>query len=613
MNGLWDQLVEAVCRPPRDDSYTEADLVGGRRASFRLYNRRYYREDVTLVNVRGLKLQGSHYRPCVVTSSDGRLPCVVYCHCNSGSRRDAEEILYHMLPKGITVFAFDFAGSGLSEGSYVTLGALEVDDLAAVVKYLREEGSTSTIGLWGRSMGAVTALLYSQQDPSIAGMVLDSPFSRLVDLMMELGTDQQLRIPKPLLKVALSMLKRSVRKRAGFSVDKVAPLDCVGASYIPALFGHAQADTFVDKHHSKRLHDAYAGEKNLVNFDGDHNSVRPDFFYSSALIFLMQALQVEELVGPAVDLQALPEDALPHLAANNRSIYVTASRGQSEVQGGAGAQPGSGGSSPDSAPSSPSSHQQRRPVARTLTPPWSVGHLQRPSGPLAAALAALPPVRSTSQGLQVQDGGAGDEQALAADLGAGLHLTEEEALQLALEASLRDAHDSKQADGGAAGGGKGGSPGSASASPVPSQQQQQQQEQQGIGGQAAGDVPQSLDEEEAMLAAALAASLDHSQQAAASQAGGGVADSLLGALKPAATAVTSSETEPPPCSDQAAGQHVAGEGSSEQEVEVSAQRAHAAQAVAGAHAADEAAVVKEPALELQRALSGSVSERPAVD
>lgn len=33
------------------------------------------------------------------------------------------------------------------------------------------------------------------------------------------------------------MLKRSVRKRAGFSVNAVAPLDCVGASFIPALFG----------------------------------------------------------------------------------------------------------------------------------------------------------------------------------------------------------------------------------------------------------------------------------------------------------------------------------------------------------------------------------------
>jgi hypothetical protein len=33
------------------------------------------------------------------------------CAGNSGSRRDAEEILFHMLPKGITVFGFDFAVS----------------------------------------------------------------------------------------------------------------------------------------------------------------------------------------------------------------------------------------------------------------------------------------------------------------------------------------------------------------------------------------------------------------------------------------------------------------------------------------------------------------------
>jgi len=36
-------------------------------------------------------------------------------------------------------------GSGLSEGSYVTLGALEVDDLAAVVQYLREEGARKLV------------------------------------------------------------------------------------------------------------------------------------------------------------------------------------------------------------------------------------------------------------------------------------------------------------------------------------------------------------------------------------------------------------------------------------------------------------------------------------
>ncbi len=59
----------------------------------------------------------------------------------------------------------------MSEGQYVTLGAHEVDDLEMVITHLRGEGSTSTIGIWGRSMGSVTALLYGAKDPTIAGMV----------------------------------------------------------------------------------------------------------------------------------------------------------------------------------------------------------------------------------------------------------------------------------------------------------------------------------------------------------------------------------------------------------------------------------------------------------
>ena len=62
-------------------------------------------------------------------------------------------------------------GSGQSDGKYVTLGWREQDDLAIAIEHLRGLGTVSTIGLWGRSMGAVTALLYSQKDPSIAGVV----------------------------------------------------------------------------------------------------------------------------------------------------------------------------------------------------------------------------------------------------------------------------------------------------------------------------------------------------------------------------------------------------------------------------------------------------------
>lgn len=117
-----------------------------------------------------------------------KLPCVVYCHGNCGSRLDALPILVSLLPSNITVFCFDFAGSGRSDGDYVSLGWYEKDDLQTVMSYLRSQKTVSTIGLWGQSMGAVTCLMYAASDPSIAGLVLDSPFSNLKRLCQQLCT-----------------------------------------------------------------------------------------------------------------------------------------------------------------------------------------------------------------------------------------------------------------------------------------------------------------------------------------------------------------------------------------------------------------------------------------
>jgi hypothetical protein len=42
----------------------------------------------------------------------------------------------------------------------------------------------------------IYSLLYGAEDPSIAGMVLDSAFSNLYDLMLELVDVYKIRLPK---------------------------------------------------------------------------------------------------------------------------------------------------------------------------------------------------------------------------------------------------------------------------------------------------------------------------------------------------------------------------------------------------------------------------------
>jgi alpha/beta superfamily hydrolase len=89
-----------------------------------------------------------------------------------------------LLESEMNVLLFDCAGSGVSEGEYVSLGVRESEDLEAVVAYLAERRQANNICLWGRSMGAVTALLYaSRNKKQIKCCVYDSPFRSLKKLI----------------------------------------------------------------------------------------------------------------------------------------------------------------------------------------------------------------------------------------------------------------------------------------------------------------------------------------------------------------------------------------------------------------------------------------------
>ncbi|XP_073123108.1 uncharacterized protein [Henckelia pumila] len=285
-----EQLINFIIRPPRAEYNPKNDLLD---QEFMLKGKWYQRKDLEVVNSRGDVLQCSHYKP-IVSPEGNALPCVIYCHGNSGCRTDASEAAIILLPSNITVFTLDFSGSGLSGGEHVTLGWNEKDDLQAVVKYLRGDGNVSLIGLWGRSMGAVTSLMYGAEDPSIAGMVLDSPFSDLVDLMMELVDTYKVRLPRFTVKFAIQYMRRAIQKKAKFDIMDLNAIKVAKSCFVPVLFGHAGDDDFIQPHHSDRIFDAYMGDKNIIKFEGDHNSPRPQFYFDSICIFFNNVLQPPE-------------------------------------------------------------------------------------------------------------------------------------------------------------------------------------------------------------------------------------------------------------------------------------------------------------------------------
>ena len=88
------------------------------------------------------------------------------------------------------------------------------------------------------------------------------------------------------------MIRGSVKKQAGFNIKDISPIKNVDKCFIPALFVAGESDDFILPHHSEAIHAKYAGDKNMVRVEGDHNSARPRFLFDSATIFLQNYLQI---------------------------------------------------------------------------------------------------------------------------------------------------------------------------------------------------------------------------------------------------------------------------------------------------------------------------------
>lgn len=294
MEGSWSNLLsesydvlwKMIIRPPRSQ-YKIEDLGPVR---FRIGKRGFSRKDLQLQNDRGLRLECSHFTPN--STKTELLPCVVYLHGNCSSRLESLEVMQVLLPKDITVFAVDFAGSGHSEGEYISLGHYEQQDLRVVVQHLREALGVKAIGLWGRSMGAATSVLRAAEDWNLSAVVMDSPFSSLPVVAQEL-VNSQIAVPDFILQMALESVRKEIKARAKFDIEDLQPIRRAPRARSPALFATAKDDDFVLPHHTYDLHNAWgANMKKLVTFEGGHNGSRPRWFLEEATDFLESHLKV---------------------------------------------------------------------------------------------------------------------------------------------------------------------------------------------------------------------------------------------------------------------------------------------------------------------------------
>lgn len=284
----YEMLWKFIIRPPRD-TYEE-DWLGDNIINYR--DKIYVRKDYDIINDQGYILKGSFIEPEEDSRPSPEMPVVIYLHGNSSSRLEGLKMLENLLSIDINLFVFDFAGSGLSEGEYISLGYHESNDLKAVIDFLENLPGVGKIGLWGRSMGAATAMIYAHRDERVSCICMDSPFADFDRLARELCL-KQVKLPNFVISAALSIVKGTIKKKNGLDISKLRPIDSAPKTGIPAIFIHALKDELININHSIELSEQYNGPKSLNSCKGGHNSIRPKQIIKRILKFFNENLNGE--------------------------------------------------------------------------------------------------------------------------------------------------------------------------------------------------------------------------------------------------------------------------------------------------------------------------------
>ncbi|KAH8094267.1 palmitoyl-(protein) hydrolase [Aureococcus anophagefferens] len=261
-------------------------------SSFEFGGKRF-RHDLVIRNQHGLRLHCSHWRPAAPEHQRAAArPCVVFMHANSASRIQACSYLPVALSLGCSMFAFDCCGSGVSDGTYVSLGYHEADDLLVALTHLRKRKDTGPLVVWGHSMGAASVIYYQGRYrgsyPRIDAAVLDSPYADFEELANHLvkqnsavatGSLGKYVVGFSLTRMALNLVLESIDasclQLAKFSPLKdLSPISHAATCVTPALFMQARSDRIIALSHVEGLANRYGGTRKLAIVDGTHSSPR---------------------------------------------------------------------------------------------------------------------------------------------------------------------------------------------------------------------------------------------------------------------------------------------------------------------------------------------------
>jgi uncharacterized protein len=211
-------------------------------------------EDVDLVTADGVAFGAWFFR------QSGSPQVVVISPGHKGRRESLLGIAVALWRKGFNVLTYSYRGMPGSDRTVVTMGVREVQELEAAIAFARRRVRGARIGLLGYSMGAVVSLLGAAGDPSVEALVLDSPFSDLRKVIRE-NIRRYTLLPGAPFVAAVGLW---LRLRHGIRISESSPISVLsGLESRPVFFIHGGADGITSVQHSRQLHDAYKGPREI--------------------------------------------------------------------------------------------------------------------------------------------------------------------------------------------------------------------------------------------------------------------------------------------------------------------------------------------------------------
>ena len=175
---------------------------------------------------------------------------LLMCHGNAGNISEAGRPHHYagLRGVGLSLLAFDYRGYGESEGAPTEDGLYR--DADAAYRYLRD-----TIGvpperiiIFGHSLGSAVAVELASRVPA-AGLILDGALTSVVERAQELFPYAPVR---------------------WIAASRYPSIERVGDLALPKLFLHARGDEVIPLAHGRRLYEAAAPPKRLVELRGTH-------------------------------------------------------------------------------------------------------------------------------------------------------------------------------------------------------------------------------------------------------------------------------------------------------------------------------------------------------